>query len=80
MFGTWTNGFTLIPTISTKFKSNVLVIKNTRVNSLVDISVIRATQHKLFILAYKTTLSLYVGEFMLLLNQIVLPKVRFYSE
>ncbi len=24
MFGTWTNGSTLIPTISTKFKSNVL--------------------------------------------------------
>ncbi len=29
IFGTWTNGSTLIPTISTKFKSNILVIKNT---------------------------------------------------
>ncbi len=51
---------TLIPIISTKFKSNVLVIKNTRVNSLVDVRVIRAIQHKLFILAYETSLPLYV--------------------
>ncbi len=60
MFGTWTNGSTLIPIISTKFKSNVLVIKNTRVNSLVDIKVIRAIQHKLFMLAYETIVPLYV--------------------
>ncbi len=53
MFGTWTKGSTLIPTISTKFKSNVLVIKNIKVNSIVDIRVIRAIQHKLFILAYE---------------------------
>ncbi len=46
MFSTSTNGSTLIPTISTKFKSHVLVIKNTRVNSLVDIRVTRAIQHK----------------------------------
>ncbi len=44
----------LIPTISTKLQSNVLVIKNTRVNSHVDI------QHKLFILACETILPLYV--------------------
>ncbi len=59
MFDTWTNGSTLIPTISTKFKSYVLVIKNARVNSLVDIRVIRAIQHKLFILVYETILPLY---------------------
>ncbi len=60
MFGTWVNGSTLIPTISTKFKSNVQVIKNTSVNSLVDIRVIKGIQHKLFILAYETILPLYV--------------------
>ncbi len=54
MFGTWTNGSTLILTISTKFNSNVLVIKNTRVNSLVDIRVITAIHHKLIILVYET--------------------------
>ncbi len=58
MFGTWTIGSTLILTISIKFKSNVLVIKNTRVNSLVDIRVIRVTQHKLFILACETILTI----------------------
>ncbi len=61
MFGTWTNGSTLIPTISTKFKSIVLVIKNTRVNSLVDIRVIWAIQHELFILAIENILLLYVN-------------------
>ncbi len=49
MFGTWINASTLIPAISTKFKCNVVIIKNTRVNSLVDIRVIRVDQHKLFI-------------------------------
>ncbi len=52
----------LIPTISTKFKSNVLIIENTRVNSLVDIRVIRAIQYKLFILAYETILVLHIQE------------------
>ncbi len=41
-----------------KFKSNVPVIKNTTGNSLVDIRVIRAIQHKLFILAYGTILQI----------------------
>ncbi len=49
MFGTWTNGSTIIPTISAKFNFSVLVI-----NSLV------AIPHKLFIIAYKTVLPLYV--------------------
>ncbi len=60
IFGTWPNGSTLIPIISTKFKSNVLVITNTSVNSLVDIRLIMAFQHKFFILAYETILPLYV--------------------
>ncbi len=40
MFGKWTNGSTLTPTIPTKFKSIVQVIKHTIVYSLVDIRVI----------------------------------------
>ncbi len=58
MLGTWTNGSTLIPKISTKFKSNVQITKNTRRNTLVDIRVINAIQNKLFILAYETILQL----------------------
>ncbi len=50
----------LITKLSTKFKSNVLVIMNTRVNSYVDIRVIRAIQYKFFILAYETIVPLYV--------------------
>ncbi len=63
MFSTWSNGSILIVTISTKFKFPALVIKRI-VNSLVDIIVIRAIQHKWFILAYKLILPLYLQLFV----------------
>ncbi len=80
MFGTWTNGSTLIPTISTKFKSNVLVIKNTRVNSPMDIRVIRAIQHKLFILAYETILCTIVHFIYILVLVNIISKTLVFDE
>ncbi len=41
IFGTWSNGSVPIPTTLAKSKSNVLVIMNTQVNSLVDVGVIK---------------------------------------
>ncbi len=42
MFGTWTNGSTLITTGSIEFQFNAVAIMNTRDNSIVDTRVIRA--------------------------------------
>ncbi len=41
------------------FKSNVLAIMNTRVNSLIDVREIWVIQNKLFILAYEISLQFY---------------------
>ncbi len=60
IFVTRTNGSTLIPSISMKVKSNVLVITNTNVSLLEDIRVIRATQQHPFIFEYEIILPLYL--------------------
>ncbi len=76
MFGTWANGSNLNPPISTKFKFSFLVNMNTRINSLIDIRLIKAIQYKLFILAF--TIVYYV--YILFLVNIILQTLVFFGE